>query len=86
LNAKSRAPPRRTKVAGRSNCVSSDATTVPLEQLWMRMPSIQQQETLRRLSQMLAQRLAAHEHVPEAGLRSATDRDATPLGREVSDE
>ena len=76
LNAKSRAPPRRTKVAGQSQTVAKATETVPLELLWMRIPSIQQQETLRRLTQMLAQRLATPENTLEAN----------PRRREASDE
>ena len=33
------------------------ATTVPLEQLWMRLPQTKQHELLTQLSQILAQRL-----------------------------
>jgi hypothetical protein len=33
------------------------ATIVPLEQLWTRLPPIRQQELLRQLTRILAQRL-----------------------------
>ena len=86
LNGKTRPPPRRTKVAERPNNASSGTATVPLEQLWMRIPSIPQQEILRRLTQMLAQRLAAGNEATEASRQTAADRDAALPGREVSDE
>ena len=52
------------------------AETVPLELLWTRIPTRQQQETLRRLTQMLAQRLATR----DGSLR------VNPERREASDE
>ena len=69
-------PPRRIKVAGQSKTVATVTQTVPLELLWMRIPSIQQQETLRRLTQMLVQRLAT----------PANTLEANPRRREASDE
>ena len=86
LNAETRTPPRRTKAAERLKNASSARATVPLEQLWTRIPSIPQQEILRRLTQMLAQRLAAGNEATAASLPMAADRDATLPGREVSDE
>ena len=80
LNATPRPPPRRTKVAERPNNASSGTATVPLEQLWTRIPSIPQQETLRRLTQMLAQRLAARDGSLENTLA------VNPGRREASDE
>ena len=75
MNAKTSAPPRRTNVASQSETVAKATETVPLELLWMRIPSIQQQETLRRLTQMLAQRLATPKDTLEAnpGRREASD-------------
>lgn len=76
MNARSRAPPRRRKTTAQSEIVVKAAETIALELLWMRIPAIQQQETLRRLTQMLAQRLAA----PDNTLG------ANPERREASDE
>lgn len=71
MNAKSSAPPRRTNVAAQSETVAKATETVSLELLWMRIPSIQQQEILRRLTQMLAQRLATPE--VNLGRRGSSD-------------
>lgn len=76
MNARSRAPPRRRKIAVPSKIDSMAAETVPLELLWTRIPTRQQQETLRRLTQMLAQRLATR----DGSLR------VNPERREASDE
>jgi hypothetical protein len=75
MNARLRAPPRRGKVATQSKIASMATETIPLGLLWMRIPAIQQQETLRRLTQMLAQRLAARESTREEhpGRREASD-------------
>ena len=56
------------------------AETVPLDLLWTRIPTLQQQETLRRLTQMLAQRLAARDGSLENTLT------VNPGRREASDE
>lgn len=80
MNARSRAPPRRRKVAAPSKIDSMAAETVPLDLLWTRIPTLQQQETLRRLTQMLAQRLAARDGSLENTLT------VNPGRREASDE
>ena len=73
-------PPRRKKVAAPSKIDSVAAETVPLELLWTRIPTLQQQETLRRLTQMLAQGLAVHHGSHENTLTVKSER------REASDE
>lgn len=80
IYARSRAPPRRRKVAAPSKIDSVAAETVPLELLWTRFPALQQQETLRRLTQMLAQRLAGRDGSPENTLA------VNPERRGASDE
>ncbi len=69
-------PPRQSKVASQSKTVTKATETVPLEQLWTRIPTLQQQETVQRRTQMLAQRLATPANTPEAN----------PRRREASDE
>jgi len=48
-----RSPPRQTIVPTPPRL----ATTVPLEQLWTRLPAIRRQELLGQLTRILAQRL-----------------------------
>ncbi len=45
-------PPRQTILSPKSE------TSVPLEELWSRLPSIRRQEILLQLTRILAQRLA----------------------------
>lgn len=80
MNARSRAPPRRRKVAAPSKIDSMAAESVPLELLWTRIPTLQQQEILRRLTQMLAQRLVVRDGSLENTLGT------NPGRREASDE
>jgi hypothetical protein len=60
-----RAPPRSTNL--KESLPVQSPLVLPLEQLWMRLPSDRRQEVLQRFTQMIVQRLTPPDVQREAG-------------------